>query len=220
MKPPLRVSPSILSADFARLGDEVSAVEKAGADWIHVDVMDGRFVPNLTIGPPVVASLRRVTQLPLDVHLMIVEPERLIPDFAKAGADIITVHQEACTHLHRTLSQIRDLGAKAGVSLNPATPIDTLKHVIHLCDLVLVMSVNPGFSGQSFIRETVEKVAAVRALADTKGLALEVEVDGGINSQTGADMWRAGANAFVAGNYVFSAPDYSTPIQALKQLER
>lgn len=218
MKPALRIAPSILSADFARLGEEISAIAAAGADWVHVDVMDGRFVPNLTIGPPVVASLRKVTSLPLDVHLMIVEPERLIPDFAKAGANTLTVHQEACVHLHRTLGQIRDLGVRAGVSLNPATPVETLEHVLALCDLVLIMSVNPGFGGQSFIPQTVEKVRRLRAMADERGLTLDIEVDGGINPTTAADMWNAGANAFVAGNYIFSAKDYKTPINALKAI--
>jgi ribulose-phosphate 3-epimerase len=198
------LAPSILSADFSRLGAEVEAVVAAGADWIHVDVMDGRFVPNLTIGPPVVKALRRVTNAPLDVHLMIVEPEKYVGDFCAAGADIVTIHAEATPHLHRALQQIRSLGARAGVSLNPSTHESVLEYVLDACDLVLVMSVNPGFGGQSFIRETLPKVAAIRRMIDARGLDVVLEIDGGIAAEgTAREAAAAGARAFVAGNAVF-----------------
>ena len=211
-----RIAPSILSADFARLGEEVSAVERAGADWIHVDVMDGRFVPNLTIGPPVVKALRKTTKLPLDVHLMIVEPEKYVDDFAAAGADTITVHAEATIHLHRTLSHIRSLGKRAGVSLNPGTSEETLKYVLELCDLVLVMSVNPGFGGQSFIREVLPKVKSLRQMIDDAKLPTDLEIDGGITPDTIRSAYDAGARVFVAGNAVFAQPDYATAIGKLR----
>ena len=211
-----RIAPSILSADFARLGEEVAAVERAGADWIHVDVMDGQFVPNLTIGPPVVKALRKTTKLPLDVHLMIVEPERYVADFAAAGADTITVHAEATRHLHRTLSHIRSLGKRAGVSLNPSTPEDVLRYVLHLCDLVLVMSVNPGFGGQSFIAEVLPKVRGLRGMIDAKMLATDLEIDGGITPDTIGAAYEAGARVFVAGNAVFAQPDYAAAIGKLR----
>jgi len=204
------LAPSILSADFGRLAEEVRAVEDAGADWIHVDVMDGRFVPNLTIGPPVVAALRRVTRLPLDVHLMIVEPEKLVPDFAEAGADLITVHAEAATHLHRVLQQIRGLGKKAGVALNPATPVDAIRWVLDEIDLVLVMSVNPGFGGQTFVEAVLPKIREVRALLGDRDVRLEV--DGGVKAENAAEVIRSGADVLVAGSAVFGHPDYRASI--------
>jgi ribulose-phosphate 3-epimerase len=214
---PVLVAPSILSADFARLGEEVAAVERAGADWIHVDVMDGRFVPNITIGPPVVAALRRVTKLPLDVHLMIVEPEKYVEDFAKAGADTIMVHGEASIHLHRTLTHIRSLGKRSGVVLNPSTPEDHVRYVLDACDQILVMSVNPGFGGQSFLREVLPKVAAVKRMIDERKLAIDIEIDGGITPDTAPDAIAAGARVLVAGNAVFKTKDYAAAIAALKK---
>ncbi len=213
-----RIAPSILSADFARLGDEVRALEAASADWIHVDVMDGRFVPNLTIGPPVVAALRGVTTRPLDVHLMIVEPERYVDAFADAGADVITVHVEASTHLHRTLQAIRARGKRAGVSLNPATSEEAVRYVLPIVDLVLVMSVNPGFGGQSFLPEVLPKIERLRAMIDLSGRAIDLEVDGGIKVGTAAQVARAGADVLVAGNAVFSggAPAYARAIRAIR----
>ncbi|MBX3197335.1 MAG: ribulose-phosphate 3-epimerase [Labilithrix sp.] len=213
------VAPSILSADFARLGEEIAAVEAAGADWLHVDVMDGRFVPNITIGPPVVKALRRVTKLPLDVHLMIVEPERYVEDFAAAGADTITVHVEATTHLHRTLSHIRSLGKRAGVTLNPATNEDTLRYVLDVADQILVMSVNPGFGGQTLIREVLPKVAAIRKMIDERGLPIDLEIDGGITAETAKDAIDAGARILVAGNAVFNGKDYKSAIDAIRSAQ-
>lgn len=213
----IKIAPSILSADFARLGDDVAAVDRAGADYIHVDVMDGHFVPNITIGPLVVAALRAVTDKPLDVHLMIENPDRYIPEFAKAGADIITVHQEAVPHLHRTIQLIHNLGKKAGVSLNPATPMDTLDVIIDDLDLVLVMSVNPGFGGQAFIPSTLDKIHALRTVIDRRGLNVELEVDGGVKISNIARICAAGADVFVAGSAVFGAEDYQTTIAALRQ---
>jgi ribulose-phosphate 3-epimerase len=214
--PPLLIAPSILSADFAKLGDDVSAVERAGADWVHVDVMDGRFVPNLTLGPVVVKSLRKVTRLPLDVHLMIVEPERYVEDFAAAGADIITVHAEACTHLHRVLQQIRALGKKAGVSLNPHTPEEVIRYVLELTDLVLVMSVNPGFGGQDFIPAVLPKIKNLRAMIEASGRPVHLEVDGGIKPGTARHVIQAGADVLVAGSAVFGAKSYADAIAALR----
>lgn len=213
------IAPSILSCDFSRLGEEVRAVEKAGADWLHVDVMDGRFVPNITIGPPVVAALRKVTTLPLDVHLMIVEPERYVDAFAEAGADTITVHVEACVHLHRTLCHIRSLGKRAGVTMNPSTSEDSIRYVIDVCDQVLVMSVNPGFGGQSFIREVLPKVSAIRALIDASKRDIALEIDGGINAETAKDAVAAGARVLVAGNAVFREKDYAAAITAIRAAE-
>lgn len=215
-----KIAPSILSADFAKLGEEVRAVAAAGADYIHVDVMDGHFVPNITIGPPVVAALRTVTDLPLDVHLMITDPDRYIPDFAAAGADIIVVHAEACRHLHRTVQLIRSLGKKAGVSLNPATPLQVLDYVIDELDLVLLMTVNPGFGGQSFIEACIPKIHALRGMLDRRGLETELEVDGGVKVENIARISHAGADVFVAGSAVFGSNDYVATIADLKRLAR
>ncbi|HZN95910.1 MAG TPA: ribulose-phosphate 3-epimerase [Myxococcales bacterium] len=214
--PRLLVAPSILSADFGRLAEEVKAVEAAGADWIHVDVMDGRFVPSITLGPLVVEAIRRATRLPLDVHLMIVEPERHVADFVKAGASTVTVHVEACPHLHRTLEQIRGLGAMPSVTLNPATPLSSIEEVLGEVGMVLVMSVNPGWGGQSFIPASVEKVRRLRAMLDARGAKARVEVDGGINPQTARQVVAAGADVLVAGNAVFRAPDYRKAIADLR----
>jgi ribulose-phosphate 3-epimerase len=203
----IKLAPSILSADFARLGEQIDEVARAGADYIHVDVMDGHFVPNISIGAPVVASIRRVTNLPLDVHLMIENPERYISEFVQAGADIITVHVEACPHLSKTIRLIKEQGAKAGVSLNPPTPVSAVEGFLPYVDLVLVMSVNPGFGGQSFIRKTLPKMADIRKMLDDKGLSAELEVDGGINADNAPSIVRAGANVLVAGNSVFRAKE-------------
>ncbi len=212
----IKIAPSLLSADFARLGEEVRAVAQAGADYIHIDVMDGHFVPNLTIGPLVVAAVRKVTDLPLDVHLMIEAPDRYIPDFARAGADIITVHQEAVPHLHRTVQLIKSLGKKAGVSLNPATPVSTLDVILDELDLVLLMTVNPGFGGQEFIASGLDKIAALRREIDRRGLSVELEVDGGVKPDNIAAVAAAGAEVFVAGSAVFNSPDYAATIAALR----
>jgi ribulose-phosphate 3-epimerase len=214
----VRIAPSILAADFARLGEEVRAVEAAGADLLHVDVMDGRFVPNITIGPPVVAALRKVTKLPLDVHLMIVEPERYVDDFARAGADLISVHLEAAPHLHRLVQQIRHAGKKAAVAVNPHSPLDGLDVVLPDLDMVLIMSVNPGFGGQKFIEAVVPKIRALRAEIDRRGLATEIEVDGGIDPETAPIVIAAGATILVAGSAVFHAKggDYRAAIGALR----
>ncbi len=200
----VKLSPSVLSADFARLGQQVAEAEAGGADYIHVDVMDGRFVSNLTIGPVVVGALRTATRLPLDVHLMIENPERYLSDFAKAGADILTVHVETCPHLHGTIQLIHGLGVKAGVSLNPGTPVSAVEEVLSLVDMVVVMSVNPGFSGQSFIPSATQKIKRLRELMDRAGLMAEIEVDGGIGTQTAPEVVRAGASVLVAGSAVFN----------------
>lgn len=216
------VAPSILSADFSRLGEEVRAIDEAGADWVHVDVMDGRFVPNITIGPLIVEALRPVTQKPLDVHLMIVEPEKYVEDFAKAGADIISVHAEhnASPHLHRTLCQIRELGKQAGVVLNPSTPLELIDYVLEVCDLILIMSVNPGFGGQSFIPGVVPKIRKLRAMCDERGLDPWIEVDGGLKTHNTWQVLEAGANAIVAGSAVFKAPDYAEAIENIRSSKR
>ncbi len=213
----LLIAPSILSADFGRLAEEVKAIEAAGADYVHVDVMDGRFVPNITIGPLVVAAVKRATKLPLDVHLMIVEPEKYIDDFARAGAATITVHQETCPHLHRTLQHIRAAGARPSVVLNPSTPLSAIEEVLSEVEQVLLMSVNPGFGGQAFIPATVDKVRRLRAMLDARGLQnVDIEVDGGINPDTARRVVEAGANVLVAGNAIFTTRDYAAAIAALR----
>jgi ribulose-phosphate 3-epimerase len=218
MTRPVLIAPSILSADFGRLAEEVRAVEAAGADVIHVDVMDGRFVPNITIGPLVVRAVRAATKLPLDVHLMIVEPERYVDDFARAGADSISVHLEASPHLHRTIQHIKSLGKKASVAVNPHSPLDGLDVVLPELDMVLLMSVNPGFGGQKFIEAVVPKIEALRATITRRGLATNIEVDGGVAPDTVGRVVRAGANVLVAGSAIFGAPnhDYRGAIQALR----
>jgi ribulose-phosphate 3-epimerase len=211
------IAPSILSADFSKLGEEVGAVTKAGADWIHVDVMDGHFVPNITIGPLVVAALAKKKKLPLDVHLMITHPENYIQEFAKAGADWISVHVETSNHLHRNLQMIRASGAKAGVVLNPHTPVDSIKHVLPLLDLVLLMSVNPGFGGQAFIPEVLPKCEALVEMRKKSGTNFLIEVDGGVNEKTAPALNKAGVDVLVAGSYIFGAKNYSLAIESLKK---
>ncbi|MGD9047147.1 MAG: ribulose-phosphate 3-epimerase [Anaerolineae bacterium] len=203
----IKIAPSILSADFARLGEEIAEVETAGGDYIHVDVMDGHFVPNITLGPLVVEAARRATSLPLDVHLMIEEPERYLADFCAAGADGLTVHVETCPHLHRTIQQIKELGCWAGVTMNPSTPLVSLEEILPYVDLVLVMTVNPGFGGQSFIEGSLSKIRRVRAMLDELGSDAELEVDGGVDAETAQRVVKAGANVLVAGSAIFGASE-------------
>lgn len=212
------VSPSLLSADFLRLGKDVEMVNASCADWFHLDIMDGVFVPNISYGLPVTAQIKKAARKPLDVHLMIVHPERYIEDFRKAGADILTVHYEACVHLHRTIQQIKAAGMKAGVALNPHTPVGLLEDIIGEIDVVLLMSVNPGFGGQSFIEHTVEKVKKLKRLVASAGANTLVEIDGGVNFETGRRLVEAGADALVAGSFVFNSPDPAGRIEGLKKL--
>jgi ribulose-phosphate 3-epimerase len=214
---PIRIAPSLLSADFGRIAEEVRAAEAAGADWIHLDVMDGRFVPNITIGPYTVKAVRRATRLPIDVHLMVLEPERHVEAFVEAGASGLTVHAEVSPHLHRTLQAIRAAGARPAVALNPSTPLSAVEWVLSECDMVLIMTVNPGFGGQSYIEACTEKIRRLRQLADQAGLpGLEIEVDGGIRPETAGKVAAAGANVLVAGSAVFGTPDYRAAIQAIR----
>jgi ribulose-phosphate 3-epimerase len=212
----VKIAPSILSADFSKLGEEIKDVERGGADYIHVDVMDGHFVPNITIGPLIVEAIRPVTKLPLDVHLMIENPDQYIEAFANAGADYITVHVEACRHLHRTIQLIKKSGVKAGVVLNPATPVEMIQHIIEDVDMVLLMSVNPGFGGQKFIPAVLPKIRQVKEMATSKGLKIEIEVDGGVNADTAKLCVEAGADVLVAGSAVYNATDRKKAIEVLK----
>jgi ribulose-phosphate 3-epimerase len=212
------IAPSILSADFSRLGEEIRAVEQVGADWIHVDVMDGHFVPNITIGPVVVESVRKVTQLPLDVHLMIENADRYVEDFARAGSDSITVQVEACVHLHRTIQAVKALGVKAAVALNPSTPLSSIEWVLQDLDMVLIMSVNPGFGGQAFIPEAIQKIKDLKDTIRARNLDVLIQVDGGINEATIESVATAGADAFVAGSAIFGSPDYGATIKKFRSL--
>ena len=213
----IKVAPSILSADFTVLKSEIEKIEKAGADYIHIDVMDGMFVPNITFGQGMVAAIKKVAKIPLDVHLMIEKPERYVEDFAKAGADIITVHEEATVHLNRTLQLIKDCKVKAAVSINPHTPIENIIHVLNMVDMVLVMTINPGFAGQTFIDETLEKIEKLKKIITEKDLNVDIEVDGGINEKTAKAVIKAGANVLVAGSYVYGAKDTAQAIKTLKE---
>jgi len=212
------IAPSILSADFSKLGDEIKSVEEAGADWIHVDVMDGHFVPNITIGPLVVEAARRVTSLPIDVHLMIENPDRYIKDFAKAGADLISVQAEACIHLNRAIQMIKESGLRAGAVLNPSTPLSSIEWIIEDVDFIMIMSVNPGFGGQDFIPNSLDKVGALRRMIRDRGLATLIEIDGGVNEKTIKNLSDAGVDVFVAGSAIFKSPDYKKTIDKFREL--
>ncbi|MDQ0217123.1 ribulose-phosphate 3-epimerase [Peribacillus cavernae] len=212
----VKIAPSILSADFSKLAEEILDVERGGADYIHIDVMDGHFVPNITIGPLIVEAIRPVTKLPLDVHLMIENPDSYIEAFAKAGADYITVHVEACSHLHRTIQLISSFGIKAGVVLNPATPVSAIQHIVTDIDMVLLMSVNPGFGGQKFITSVLPKIAEVKQLAKKNGVSIEIEVDGGVNEETARLCVNHGANVLVAGSAIYNQPDRKKAIEAIR----
>ena len=216
MKQKVRIAPSILSADFSKLGEEVAAIEAAGADWVHIDVMDGHFVPNLTFGAPVVSCLRKVTKMPFDVHLMVEAPQNYIADFAKAGADILTVHLETAPHLHRVIQAIKEAGLKAAVSLNPSTPLCLLEEILPELDMVLLMSVNPGFGGQVFIPSSLEKVRKLRQMLNEKGLTTDIQVDGGVTPDNAAQLIAAGATILVAGSAVYKAPDMANAIHSLR----
>jgi ribulose-phosphate 3-epimerase len=211
------IAPSILSADFTKLGDEIKAVEKAGADWIHIDVMDGHFVPNITYGPIIVEASKRVTKLPLDVHLMIEKPDLIIPEFIKAGADLISVHPEACTHLNRTIRLIKESGIKAGVALNPATSLSSIDWILEYVDFILIMSVNPGFGGQTFISNSLEKIVELKKRIQDKGLLTLIQIDGGVNSKTISEIAKAGVDSFVAGSAIFGSKDYKATIEDFRK---
>jgi ribulose-phosphate 3-epimerase len=212
------IAPSILSADFSKLGDEIRAVEAAGADWIHIDVMDGHFVPNITIGPLIVEAARRVTALPLDVHLMIENPERYIKDFQDAGASLISVQAEVCVHLHRTVQMIKEIGLRAGVVLNPSTPLSAIEWVLKDVDIVMIMSVNPGFGGQDFIPNSLDKIRDLRGMIQKNGLSTLIEIDGGVNEKTIKNISDAGVDVFVAGSAIFGSPDYKKTIARFREL--
>ena len=211
------IAPSILSADFSKLGDEIRSVENAGADWIHVDVMDGSYVPNITMGPLIVKAARNVTSLPIDVHLMIEDPDRYINDFSKAGASVISVHIEACVHLNRTIQIIKESGLRAGVALNPSTPLSSLDWILEYIDLAVIMSVNPGFGGQTFITNTLEKIRALRSMIEDKNLSTLIEIDGGVCEENIEDISIAGSDVFVAGSAIFGSPDYKKTIAGFKK---
>ena len=212
------IAPSILSADFGRLAEEIRTVEAAGADWVHVDVMDGHFVPNITLGPMIVESVKQVTTLPLDVHLMIENPDKYIPDFIKAGSDLVSVHVETCPHLHRTIDLIRTAGCRAGAVLNPATPLESLEWTLEYLDFVLLMSVNPGFGGQSFIPNTLDKIRRLKAMITDGGRPVRIQIDGGVNKNTIQDIAGAGADVFVAGSAIFGTDNYAATIREFREL--